>query len=271
MKKELELYSKNPKTKQNERTGTLKFNSTSEEKAELYFYGDIVSDTWQSYWYEEDKCPQDIADFLNGLDNYKAIDIYINSGGGSVHAGLAIYNQLKRYAGEKIVHVDGLAASIASVIAMAGDKVIVPSTAQIMIHKPWSSLWGGNADDFRREADALDSCQKAITAVYMENVKDGVTEGDITDMVNKETWLTGEEAEKYFNIEVEQTGNIAACTSSFFDKYKNTPKEFKKNTENKIEIDYDKMADSLIKRLQDSEKLKIEEEKAKILEDLDYI
>ena len=103
----------------------------------------------------------------------------------------------------------------------------------------------------------------------MENVKDGVTEGEITEMVNKETWLTGEEAEKYFNIEVEKTGNIAACTSSFFDKYKNTPKEFKKTTEN--EIDHEKIADLVVKKLQDSKNAKIEEEKAKILEDLDYI
>lgn len=63
-------------------------------------------------WYEEDRCPQDIADFLNQLDGYEDIDIYFNSGGGDVFAGLAIYNQLKRYDGHKVGYVDGMAASI---------------------------------------------------------------------------------------------------------------------------------------------------------------
>ena len=66
-----------------------------QSRCSLYFYGDIVSATWESMWYEEDRCPQDIADFLNQLDGYEDIDIYFNSGGGDVFAGLAIYNQFK--------------------------------------------------------------------------------------------------------------------------------------------------------------------------------
>lgn len=86
---------RNTKTKQKENKGTLKFNSVGENKAELYFYGDIVSDSWQSYWYEEDKCPQDIVDFLAELNSYQAIDIYINSGGGSVHGGFSYIQYLE--------------------------------------------------------------------------------------------------------------------------------------------------------------------------------
>lgn len=253
MSKVFNFNKRNSKTRKIENVGSLKFDSINEENAELYFYGDIASESWQSYWYDEDKCPQDIADFLSELDGYKSIDIYINSGGGSVHGGLAIYNQLRRYNGIKTVHVDGLAASIASVIALAGDKIIVPSNAQMMIHKPWSYC-SGNADDMRREADALDSCQKAITAVYMENANEGITEETITELINNETWMTGEEAKEYFNIEVEESNSQFACSGSmFFDKYKNTPEVIKhlkdevenenknKELKNKLQIQLDLM------------------------------
>ena len=253
MSKVFNFNKRNSKTRKIENVGSLKFDSINEENAELYFYGDIASESWQSYWYDEDKCPQDIADFLGELDGYKSIDIYINSGGGSVHGGLAIYNQLKRYDGFKTVHVDGLAASIASVIALAGDRVIIPSNAQMMIHKPWSYC-SGNADDMRREADALDSCQKAITSVYMENANEGITEEKITELINNETWMTGAEAKEYFNIEVEESNErVAYSGSMFFDKYKNTPEVIKdtkeevkndnenKELKNKLQIQLDLM------------------------------
>ena len=233
MKKEFCFNKRNGNTHKIEQTGKMMLNSAEQDRAELFFYGDIVSNTWQSYWYEEDKCPQDIADFLADLDGFQGIDIYINSGGGSVHGGLAIYNILKRYQGEKVTHLDGLAASIASVIALSGDRICVPRTAQLMIHKPWSGLMG-NAEDFRREADALDSCQRAITAVYLEKAKEGVTEAKITEMIDRETWLTGEEAAQYFQIEVEDSGEIAACSSDYFDKYRHLPENlFQK--ENKVD------------------------------------
>lgn len=213
---------KNPKTKTMDTKGTLKFNAAGEKKAELYFYGDIVSDSWQSYLYEEDKCPQDIVDFLAELDDFESLHIYINSGGGSVYGGLAIYNILKRYKGNKMVKVDGIAASIASVIALAGDQLVIPKNAQFMIHKPWSMI-AGNANDFRKHADLLDTCQESIMSVYMEHVKENVSRDTIEEMVNKETWLTGKQAAEYFEIEVEESAEIAACESDYFDKYNHVP------------------------------------------------
>lgn len=208
-------------------SGKLEIRNQTDDKADLYFLGDIVSDSWQSYWYDEDKCPQDISDFLKNLEDTKDINIYINSGGGSVHAGIAIYNMLKRHKGFKTVYVDGIAASIASVIAMAGDKIIVPSNAQLMIHKP--SSWGsGDANDFRKLANILDTCQESITSIYMANVKDGITEEQITSMIDEETWLTGNEASEYFNIEVNEQEEIVACVSEFYNKYKHTPENLKK-------------------------------------------
>ena len=95
--------------------------------------------------------------------------------------------------------MDGVAASIASVIALAGDRVVVPSNAFLMIHKPWT--YAGNAIDFQRQK-GLDNIESGIMNVYKENLKEGVEIEEIQQLVDAETWLSGEEAEKYFKIEV---------------------------------------------------------------------
>ena len=123
-KRRFDFTKKNKRSGKVENVGYLDLEQDEEQsRCSLYFYGDIVSATWESMWYEEDRCPQDIADFLNQLDGYEDIDIYFNSGGGDVFAGLAIYNQLKRYDGHKVGYVDGMAASIASVIMFACDEL----------------------------------------------------------------------------------------------------------------------------------------------------
>lgn len=227
MNKILELTNKDGRTGKEKIVGKMEIKNKTNDFAELYFYGDIVSSSW---WVleKEDKCPQDVADFLNEVKGVKNINIYINSGGGSVFAGIAIYNLLKRNPAYKTVYVDGLAASIASVIMFSGDRIVVPNSAQIMIHKPWSLAWG-NANDFRKLADDLDSCEKNILNVYSENLKDGVDIEEIKEMVNNETWLTGEEAANYFRIETSNDFQAVACTSDYFDKYKNVPQKLLNN------------------------------------------
>ena len=238
MNRILELKNKDRKTGQEKVVGKIEIKNELENRADLFFYGDICSSTW-GCWEDEDKCPQDVADFLKDLDNNKEINIYINSGGGSVFAGLAIYNQLKRHPANKTVYVDGLAASISSVIALAGDKVIIPKNAQFMIHKPWS--WAiGNANDLRKTADSLDSCEQSILNIYEENLKDGVDIETIKQFVNDETWFTGEEAAKYFNIDVEEESELVACNSEYFEKYKNIPIDLFKNDNKKIKNNLEK-------------------------------
>lgn len=235
MNKVFDCTKLNKSTKTLDKVGSITL-SANNGRAELYFYGDIVSSTWESTLFDEDKSPQDIADFLSELDRFQAIDVYINSGGGAVDGGMAIYNILKRYPGEKIAHVDGLAASIASVIMFACDKVIVPSNAQIMIHKPWVTAQG-NADYLRKCVEALDSWQASITAVYMQNTKNGITEDQITQMMNAEKWMTGTEAAEYFNIVVEEgVKAVASCQSEYFDKYLHTPESLLHPPEESEEI-----------------------------------
>lgn len=199
----------------------LQVKNSTDTTADLYFYGDIVS-SWYGAWDDTDQYPESVRNFLDEHKG-KNLNIYINSGGGSVFAGLAIYNMLKRHEGQKTVYVDGLAASIASVIMLAGDKVVIPNSAMMMIHKPWSRL-AGNSTELRKLADNLDEIEKCILNIYEKNLKDGVDIESIKEMVNAETWLTGDEASDYFNVEIGEGKQAVACVSDYFKDYLNTPK-----------------------------------------------
>ena len=198
----------------------LQVKNQTPNSADLYFYGDIVSDWWGA-WTESDQYPEAIKNFLNGQEG-KDLNIYINSGGGSVFASLAIYNMLKRHTGKKTVTVDGVAASGASVIAMAGDEIIIPENAFLMIHRAWVDTTG-NAEELRACADYLDRLDEGILSVYTDNLLDGVNEEDIRRMVNAETWLTGAEAAQYFRVSTGKPINAVSCISEQLTQYKHTP------------------------------------------------
>lgn len=240
--------------------GKMEIKNKDDNTAELFIYGDIVSSNWYK-WDDEDTCPQDVADFLNSLDDAKNIRIYINSGGGDVFGGLAIYNMLKRHPANKTVYVDGLAASIASVIALAGNVVVIPKTAQFMVHRAWVFMWGGyNSLELIKLGNDMDRIDQTILNVYAENLKPGVKIDTIKQMVDDETWMTGEEAEKYFNIQVEETLQAAACAESqFFSRYKNVPRnlliaENKKANESPANnAELEKTIDEVVKRLENLE------------------
>lgn len=221
--KELKLYNKD-RDGNTKVCGSMTIKNQTDSSADLFFYGDIVSETWQSEWYEDDMAPGDVKEFLDQLDGTENINIHINSGGGSVFGGIAIYNMLRRNNAHKTVYVDGLAASIASVIMMAGDEIVMPKNATVMIHKPSASYFftTKNADDLRKDAESLDTCQEAIMQTYMTKAK--VDKEEIEQKVNDETWLTGEEAAELFDIKVEEANDAVACAgSSMFFCYKNVP------------------------------------------------
>lgn len=193
-------------------------NASGGSNAELLFYGDIVSDSF-SAWSEEDQYPLSVSELLKEIGD-NDIDIRINSGGGDVFAGFAICNMLRSCSGHKTVYIDGLAASIASVIAMAGDEIIIPSNAFMMIHKAWSFAMG-NADDMRSLADTLDTLDGGIVATYMTRAAEGVTEDKIKELMAAETWLDGAAAaELFFNVKVAEPALAAAsCNSKLMDRY----------------------------------------------------
>lgn len=221
--KELKFYNKD-RDGNRKICGSMTIKNQTDSSADLFFYGDIVNETWQSEWYEDDMAPGDVKKFLDQLDGTENINIHINSGGGSVFGGIAIYNMLRRNNAHKTVYVDGLAASIASVIMMAGDEIVMPKNATVMIHKPSASYFftTKNADDLRKDAESLDTCQEAIMQTYMTKAK--VDKEEIEQKVNDETWLTGEEAAELFDIKVEEANDAVACAgSSMFFCYKNVP------------------------------------------------
>lgn len=205
----------------------LEIKNMTDISADLYFYGDIVSDWWGA-WQNEDQYPDAIKNFLSQAEG-KDLNVYVNSGGGSVFAGMAIYNMIKRH-GEKNkvkVYVDGLAGSIASVIAFAGtEPPEIPSNAFLMIHKPWGAI-SGNADEMRKMADDLDKIQTGIMNVYEEHLAEGVTIDQVEALVNAETWLDGKEAAKYFNIAQTDAVDYVAAVGDYLNHAGKLPEKFK--------------------------------------------
>lgn len=131
--------------------------------------------------------------FVKALNEYKdadTINVRINSGGGSVIAGSVIYNALKRHKGKVITHIDGLSASMASVIAMVGDEVRMAENALLMIHNPWTQSQG-EADDLRKEADLLDKIKETLLTAYKRS---NYSEDELSELMDAETWFTAKEA-----------------------------------------------------------------------------
>lgn len=131
------------------------------------------------------------ADDLKAVGKAARITLRINSPGGSVFDGLAIHNSLKRLSARKTVWIDGIAASIASVIAMAGDEIVMPENAMMMIHDP-AGVVVGTAPDMRAMAEALDRIKGGLVSAYRDRT--GKPEADIEQLMASETWLTANDA-----------------------------------------------------------------------------
>ena len=131
----------------------------------------------------------------------KELEIHINSYGGSVFAGVAMANFIANHKPKTTAIVDGIAASIATQIFFSADECKMPENAYVMVHKPFS-LINGNAEELRKAADILDTIQEGLETTYRKKARDNVTDSDIREMVNAETWLTGTQATEKFQIEV---------------------------------------------------------------------
>jgi len=155
----------------------FKAKSDDPNTGELMLYGDISS---CESWWSDTITPKQFKDDLDALGDITNLNIYVNSGGGDVFAGQAIRSMLKRHSAYKTGYVDGLAASIASVILTACDKVVMYSNAMQMVHKCWS--WTvGNADDMRKMAEDMDKIDLSIVAAYEE--KTGLSRDEILELM----------------------------------------------------------------------------------------
>ena len=147
-------------------------------------------------------------DELKALGPVAELTVRINSPGGSVFDGVAIYNALKRHPAAITVWIDGLAASIASMVAMAGDEVVMPENAMLVLHDP-SGLVAGTATDMRATAEALDRMKAGMVAAYRD--KSGRDDAEIEALLAAETWLSAAEAvELGFADRIEQPVRMAA-------------------------------------------------------------
>lgn len=188
------------------------------EVGEIDLFGDISDATW---WGDE-ITPKQFKDDLDNLGDVNELAIHINSGGGDVFAGFAIYNMLARHKAHKTVYIDGLAASIASLIAMAGDEIVMPRNSMLMIHNAWAMI-AGNAGELRKMADELDKVDGVLRSTYV--AKTGLEEAEIADLMANETWFTANDAvEKGFATSVEESVKIAASLDDkYFKRYQHVP------------------------------------------------
>lgn len=182
---------------------------------------------------------------LNAMEG-KEITVRINSGGGDVFVGHNIYNMLKQTNKHIKVVVNGLAASIASVIAMAGDTIEMPSNAMMMIHNP-STFQDGTAEDMRKSAEVLDKVAETIKNVYA--ARTGLSKEEISEMMDDETWLTAQEAKEkgFCDVITDEVTLDNSVNNQFLNHYHNVPKAFKNEDNNS---DVEKKVEALEKRIE---------------------
>lgn len=198
------------------------------KKGVIDIYGEIVPESWR---WEDEMSAMHFKDQLEKFSDVEEITVNINSPGGAVFEGVAIYNMLKRHKAKVIVNIDGLAASIASVIAMAGDVVRIPSNSMLMVHNAMSMEFG-NAKDMREAADLLDKITGTIRTTYLDKT-DKINEATLTALMDAETWLTADEAKHYGLVdEVITSKELVACASKErLSKFSKTPDKFMKMVE----------------------------------------
>lgn len=158
-----------------------------ERVAEIY----ILEEIGQDWWTGDGVAAKEFIEAVRALGEVDRIELHVSSPGGSVVDGLAIYNFLRQHPAPVTAYVDGIAASIASVIVMAGDEVVMPENALLMIHDPWSVVVG-NAADLRKTADDLDKIKAGIVAAYVR--KTGLPRDEVGRLMSEESWLTAAEA-----------------------------------------------------------------------------
>lgn len=186
-------------------------------EATIYIYGDIGG------WFggvEAEQVVREIADL-----DVETLNVRLNSPGGLVFDGVAIYNALAAHKAKVIVSIEGIAASIASVIAMAGDEIRIAEAASIMIHKPWSFAIG-DAETMRKEADVLDVLEDGLVDVYAARTEKG--DAELRAMLAAETWMRGQEAVDagFADAVVTSKKKEKPAASALLALYQHTPKDF---------------------------------------------
>ncbi|HPD27890.1 MAG TPA: Clp protease ClpP [Paludibacteraceae bacterium] len=206
----------------------------SGKTGELYIFGQITD----TKWYDDDNTPTSIKQALEDMGDIDTLEIRVNSEGGSVFAGLAIIGVIDNFKSKKncktVSIVEGLAASMASVIACAADKVVMKENAFMMIHPASSFAWG-NSEDLRRTADLLEKVDGQLRDIYMKRFND--SREKLNELVDAETWLTAKEAKGYgLCDEIQESVKLAACANGIIFNNVNFDKKILDKIKDKIKI-----------------------------------
>jgi len=186
------------------------------DRAEILVYDDIGAGMFGGM------TAKDFADELKALGPVREINVRIQSGGGNVFDGVAMYNSLKRHPARIVVDVDGLAASIASLIAMAGDQINMAEDAIMMIHNPWT-VTGGGSKELRKAADTLDKVADNLVNAY--HARTGMHPDNIRSFMEEETWMTAEEAREFgFADRITEPMQMAASADLSRYQYQHVPR-----------------------------------------------
>lgn len=187
------------------RTENLRFTAKSKTKAEIVVYGPI-GDSWDG----SGVSAKQFSDILKALpEGTKEIDLRLNSPGGDCFDGMTIYNRLKQHPAKVTVYIDGLAASMASIIMLAGDQVIMGEGALVMIHLPWTMTFG-NRKDIEATTERLMDIEEQMVSLYAKKTK--LSRPEIKSMLEKETWMDSAEAKEFGFIDstMEESMPVAA-------------------------------------------------------------
>ena len=217
----------------------LKIQNKAKDQADIWIYGDIGES-----WSGDSDTAKDLSEELKKLAGVKEITLRINSPGGNVFDGLAMYNSLKKFPARIITEIDGMALSIASIIALAGDEVRMAGNAVYMIHNPWTIAYG-DSNEMRKVAEQLDLVRDSLAGTYATKTKDLASLEQISEWMNAETWFNSDEALKSgFVDQITDPIEIAAkCDLSRY-HYKNTPV-----IAEKITIPQDKAMRAMVARM----------------------
>lgn len=198
----------------------FKMKADAPKTLDMYIYSDVESDSydfWNDEVIESKTSAEHFRKELEAAGDIEQINIYINSLGGSVMEGLGIYNQLRRCKAHKTVYIDGFACSIASVIAMAGDEIIMPSSSMMMIHAPLTYACG-NAAELRKIADELDKISLSTMQAYLQKSGGKLTAEQLADMYAAEKYWSAAEciemglADRMADADIDIDAAIAALS-----------------------------------------------------------
>lgn len=197
---------------------------------DILIYGIIGGGWWDTV--DAKAVQAELQEYGNDIDT---INIRIHSPGGSISEGCAIYNALKHHPAKKVVYIEGECSSIATVVAMAGDEIVMSPVSRIMIHDPLVMYISGGSEKLRAQADTLDKLKEVIINAYVTKSK--LSREVISDLMSKETHMTAEEAlEKGFITKIEDLGSTMNYYMQNFaggEMNINTKKE----TQNKTEVE----------------------------------